>query len=69
MTAMLERRGPDGTGRWREGSVGLGHTLLRTTPEQVAQPCRHAETGCVITADVRLDYRDELLASLGLDGQ
>ncbi|MCK5362977.1 MAG: asparagine synthetase B, partial [Gammaproteobacteria bacterium] len=65
---MLERRGPEGTGRWREGPVGLGHTLLATTPELLfeRQPFRHAATGCVITADVRLDNRDELLRALGL---
>ena len=68
MTTLLERRGPQGTGRWQEGSVGLGHMLLATTPELVfeRQPFRHPETGCVITADLRLDNRAELLAALGL---
>jgi len=68
MTAMLERRGPDRTGRQCEGTIGLGHTLLGTTPELLyeKQPFRHSETGCVITADVRLDNRDELLGTLGL---
>jgi asparagine synthase (glutamine-hydrolysing) len=32
-----------------------------------SQPFRHAETGCVITADARLDNRDELLCSLDLE--
>ncbi len=68
MTAMLEKRGPERTGRWRDGATGLGHTLLATTPELEfeRQPFTHAETGCVITADVRLDNRDELLDSFGL---
>lgn len=68
MTAMLEKRGPEGTGRWRDGSVGLGHTLLATTPELLfeKQPFTHADTGCVITADVRLDNRQELLDAFGL---
>jgi asparagine synthase (glutamine-hydrolysing) len=67
MTAMLERRGPERTGRWRDGPVGLGHTLLATTPELQfeLQPFVHPETGCVITADVRLDNREELLRALG----
>jgi asparagine synthase (glutamine-hydrolysing) len=67
MAAMLEKRGPERTGRWRDGPIGLGHTLLATTPELVfeRQPFEHSETGCVITADVRLDNRDELLDSFG----
>jgi asparagine synthase (glutamine-hydrolysing) len=68
MASLLERRGPDRTGTWHEGAIGLGHTLLATTPELVFehQPLRHAESGCVISADVRLDNRAELLASLGI---
>jgi len=68
MTAMLEKRGPERTGRWQDGSAGLGHTLLATTPELKfeRQPFKHADTGCVITADVRLDNRDELLDAFGL---
>jgi len=68
MTAMLEKRGPERTGHWLDGSTGLGHTLLATTPELVfeRQPFKHTETGCVITADGRLDNRDELLDSFGL---
>ena len=31
MTRALEFRGPDATGIWCNGAVGLGHTLLRTT--------------------------------------
>ena len=68
MTAPLERRGPERTGVWRHAAVGLGHTLLATTPELVfeRQPLEHAAAGCVIVADVRLDNRAELLAALGL---
>jgi asparagine synthase (glutamine-hydrolysing) len=68
MTALLETRGPDTTNTWLDGSIGFGHTLLATTPElqYEKQPFAHAETGCTITADVRLDNRDELLDSLGL---
>jgi asparagine synthase (glutamine-hydrolysing) len=68
MTSLLERRGPEGTSRWQDGPVGVGHTMLATTPELLLerQPFRHHETGCVITADVRLDSRDALLGSLGL---
>ena len=68
MTAMLEKRGPERTGVWRDGPTGLGHALLATTPELQfeRQPFSHRETNCIITADVRLDNRDELLDALGL---
>jgi asparagine synthase (glutamine-hydrolysing) len=68
MTAMLEQRGPERTGKWRDGQIGLGHTLLATTPELLfeEQPFAHKETGCVMTADVRLDNRIELSEALVL---
>jgi len=71
MTAMLKQRGPEGTGQWQDSALGLGHTLLATTPELMfeRQPFEHRETGCVITADVRLDYRGELLGALGVAEQ
>ncbi|WP_086606518.1 asparagine synthase-related protein [Erythrobacter donghaensis] len=66
--AALERRGPDGNHLAAEGPVALGHALLATTPEALAerQPLRHPGTGCLITADIRLDNRDDLIAALGL---
>ena len=68
MSAMLEQRGPERTGRWQDGAIGLGHTLLATTPELQfeQQPLEHAETGCTITADVRLDNREELASALDI---
>jgi len=68
MTAMLKQRGPDRADIWNHEHCGIGHTLLATTPElqYERQPFVHTETGCVITADVRLDNREELLAALEL---
>lgn len=68
MARPLERRGPERKALWVEGPLGLGHTLLATTPEAVLEklPLRHKNTGASITADVRLDNRDELLAVLGI---
>ncbi|MBP1804832.1 asparagine synthase-related protein [Rubellimicrobium aerolatum] len=70
MAAPLERRGPDGTRLWADGSVALGQTLLATTPEALVEalPLTHAESGWTITADARLDNREELLAAFGLAG-
>jgi len=71
MLRKLERRGPDGTHTFRDGAVALGHAALNTTPESLSEtlPFIHAETGCAITADLRLDNRDELIAALGLDAK
>ncbi|MGP6089479.1 asparagine synthase-related protein [Antarctobacter jejuensis] len=68
--ARLRLRGPDGAQVWQKGAVELGHTSLVTTPEAAleALPLRHEETGCVITADARLDNREALLTALGPDG-
>jgi asparagine synthase (glutamine-hydrolysing) len=59
MLASVAHRGPDGAGVWREGSVGLGHRMLWTTPESLQEqlPLIHQTGHCVITADVRLDNR------------
>jgi asparagine synthase (glutamine-hydrolysing) len=67
MKALSARRGPDRTATWRVGSVGLGHTLLATTPEAELEklPLEHTESGCVITGDIRLDNRIELLRKVG----
>ena len=68
--ALLERRGPEGTRSWAEGPVGLGHSLLATTPEALVEtlPLTDGGSGCTITADARIDNRDELIAALDLDG-
>lgn len=68
MAARLARRGPDGQRQWTDGPIALGHALLAATPEALheALPLRDEATGCVVTADVRLDNREELLAALHL---
>jgi len=68
MAAALERRGPDGTHLWHQGTIALGHCLLATTPEALVEvlPLTDRASGCTITADVRLDNRDELIAALEL---
>ena len=68
IAACLERRGPDGTHVMVLGQVALGHTLLATTPEALVEvlPLTDGPTGCTVTADARLDNRDELLTALDL---
>ena len=67
----LERRGPDGTRCWKDGGVAIGHTLLATTPEALVEklPLTDPNSGCTITADVRLDNRETLIAELVLPGE
>ena len=58
-------RGPDGQRLWSAGPVGFCHAMLRTTFESMdeRQPTTLDGRFC-ITADVRLDARDELTAKL-----
>ena len=67
MVDILAHRGPDGADVWCEGPVGLGHRMLWTTPESLLEKLPFAERGHVITADARIDNRDELISALSLD--
>jgi asparagine synthase (glutamine-hydrolysing) len=71
MLAAIAHRGPDGSGLWRRGSAGLGHRQLWTTPESLRERLPLAdETGeLVITADARIDNREELIQLLDLKGR
>ena len=68
MTESLAHRGPDGAGVWHIGPVGLGHRMLWTTPESLHEqlPLTGKKGDLVITADARIDNRDELITALGL---
>jgi asparagine synthase (glutamine-hydrolysing) len=68
MVGSIAHRGPDGEGTWREGPVGLGHRMLWTTPESLHEelPLVRKSGDLVLTADVRLDNRDELITALGI---
>jgi len=63
----LRAHGPDRSGTFIAGPVGLVHVLMRMTPEDQfdRQPWRGA-SGAVITADLRLDNRDAVLARIGI---
>ena len=68
MSLILAHRGPDCAGLWSEGAVGLGHRLLWTTPESLHEhlPMVSTSGNIVLTADARIDNRDQLIADLGL---
>jgi len=67
----MAHRGPDGSGVWCDGSVGLGHQMLWTTPESLHEKLPNTnETGdLAITADARIDNRDELIPLLNFNGR
>ena len=70
MTKALAIRGPDNLENWYDGPAGLGHALLQITiggaqEKQPAQLDRHLW----ITADARIDARDELIKKLRAKSQ
>jgi len=70
MTDALSHRGPDGAGHWLNGSVALGHRMLRTTPEALheEQPLTDASGQFTIVLDGRVDNRQELRQALAVRG-
>jgi asparagine synthase (glutamine-hydrolysing) len=63
----LTQYGPDRVDILARDNIGLVHALMRMTPEDRfdRQPHQGA-SGSIITADARLDNRDELLARIGI---
>ena len=66
MVEMLAHRGPDGQGTWCDRSVGLGHRMLRSTPESLLEQLPFVQDNLAITADARIDNRSELIPQLDL---
>jgi asparagine synthase (glutamine-hydrolysing) len=65
MTQAMAFRGPDASGMWSLGEIGMGHTLLRTTQEAAHERQPAAFDGRHwIVADARVDARAELIAKL-----
>ena len=62
---FLAYRGPDARECWLDGSIGLGHAMLKTTREsqRERQPA-NLEGRFWIAADARLDGRADLIAGL-----
>jgi asparagine synthase (glutamine-hydrolysing) len=69
MVRPLARRGPHGSNVWTNSSAGLGHAALHATPETLheQQPLVDPTGRWVITADLRIDNRDELIDALDLN--
>ena len=71
MVDILAHRGPDGANIWVDGCVGFGHRMLWTTPESLVEklPFVNQRGDLVITADARIDNRDELIAALQINNR
>jgi asparagine synthase (glutamine-hydrolysing) len=67
MVESLAHRGPDGAGVWCEGAISLGHRMLWTTPESLLEKLPLTKGNLAITADARIDNRQELIPTLGLE--
>ncbi|MGC2706420.1 MAG: asparagine synthase-related protein, partial [Candidatus Acidiferrales bacterium] len=62
---FLSYCGPDAREIWSHGPVGLGHTMLRTTRESRVERQPASLSGRFwITADARIDCREELKSKL-----
>lgn len=70
LTRFLSFRGPDARETWCAGPVAFGHAMLRSTGEAAHERQPAALDGRYwITADARLDARDELLDALRQAGR
>ena len=68
MADFLAFRGPDGREIWVSGSVGMCHTLLRTSAETDGRAQIANRDGRLwIVGDVRIDDRETLIAKLSPD--
>ena len=67
---FLSYRGPDSRECWMDGSIGLGHAMLRTTRESLGerQPA-NLDGRFWIVADARLDGRAEFIVELQRSGR
>jgi asparagine synthase (glutamine-hydrolysing) len=70
LVEFLRFRGPDSHECWMDGSIGLGHAMLRTSVESMGerQPAG-LEGRFWIVADARLDGRAELIGKLQRSGR
>ncbi len=64
----LAHRGPDVGNVWKTNTVGFGHRMLHTTAESIREtlPLSLRDGDLVITADARLDNREDLIYQLNL---
>ena len=71
MNHAMHMLGPDGSGVWHSGIVGLGHQALHITDEDMTDvlPKYESSIKIALTADCRLDNRAFLCKSLNFDDE
>ena len=67
MSESVMHRGPDRQNIWHQDNVGLFNNLLKTTPEAKYELMPLKLHNYVITADSRIDNRNELFNILGIN--
>ena len=69
LTDFLSFRGPDASGVWCDGPIGFGHSMLQTSRDSSDEPQPASLDGRFwITADARIDCREELANALRAAG-
>ncbi|MFO1433615.1 MAG: asparagine synthase (glutamine-hydrolyzing) [Candidatus Competibacteraceae bacterium] len=70
MTELIAHRGPDGTGYWIDGPLGMSQQMCHTTPESLheRQPLVDPAGNRCLTFDGRIDNREELQRALEQKG-
>lgn len=66
MLGAAAHRAPDGSRPWLGEDAALGHLALKLTPEEQHEHQPLVDGDLVISADARIDNRDELIAELGV---
>lgn len=68
MSNSLSHRGNDDVRIWTDENVGLGHRMMWTTPESLHEklPKTTYFSNLTITADARIDNREDLIKLLGI---
>src|SRR3990167_6708288 len=71
MNHAMHILGPDGSGAWCAGSVGLGHQAFHLTYESIHEVLPHYDPSAriAITADCRLDNRVVLCQTFNVDDE
>lgn len=68
MKGVLNHWNADDSNIWIKGKIGLGHLMLYNTPESLFEklPLHDSTNDLTITADARIDNREELFTKLSI---
>lgn len=68
MSEKIAHRGPDGSDILLDKNVGFGQLMLCSTKESLNEqlPYQDSASGLLITADARIDNREELISALSI---